>query len=122
MSDYGLEFSDLASELVAEFSEELGVATLRRLTGQTRDVDAGTIIPTYTDYQALMVFDEIESSIQDEYTKEHQLVIIAGSDIATVPDEGDLIVKQDGVSHKIVAVMVDQYEASFICHIQRKPA
>jgi hypothetical protein len=122
VSDYGIEFSDLASDLVAEFSEELGQATLKHLTGSVYSDDTGARVPTYANHQALMVFDEIETEGDKVYEKEHQLCIIAGNDITVVPDNGDFIIKQSGTSHKIVAVLVDQYEAAYNLHIERKPS
>lgn len=122
MSDYGIEFSDLASELVAEFSEELGQATLKHLTGSVYSDDTGTRTPTYANHPALMVFDEIEAEGDKVYEKEHQLCIIAGNDITAVPDNGDFIIKQSGTEHKVVAVLVDQYEAAYNLHIERKPS
>ena len=120
-NNYGIEFSELAQELVAEFSEELGEATLKHLGGDVYDAETGARTPTYTDYTALMVFDEIEALENGVYEAEHQLCIIAGDDIPVSPDNGDLIEKQSGTQHKIVAVIVDQYEASFVLHIERKP-
>jgi len=121
VSSHGVDFSELAQELVAEFSEELGTATLKHLTGDTYSADTGGRTPAYTDYTTLMVFDEIETTGDGVYEKEHQLCIIAGDDIAVTPDNGDLIQKQSGSQHKIVAVIVDQYEAAYFIHIQRKP-
>ena len=122
MSNYGVEFGELAQELVAEFSEELGIATLKHLSGETYDSDTGMNVPTYDDYQALMVFDEIETDGGNrEYETEHQLCIIAGGDIPVEPAQGDLIEKQTGTRHRIVMVIVDQYQASYMLHIERNP-
>lgn len=121
MSNYEIEFSELAQELVEEFSEELGQATLKHLIGEAYDDDTGVNAPTYDDYSALMVFDEIEAKDSGTYEAEHQLCIIAGNDVPVQPSNGDLIQKQSGTQHKIVMVIVDQYEAAYILHIQRKP-
>ncbi len=121
MSNYGIEFGELAHELVEEFSEELGNATLKHLTGDAYNDDTGVRAPTYDDHEALMVFDEIEAQEAGTYENEHQLCIIAGNDVPVQPTNGDIIQKQSGTQHKIVMVIVDQYEASYILHIERKP-
>ena len=122
MSDYTRDFGDLAQELVKEFGEELGEATLKSYAGKVYDPTAGQNVPAYTDHLTLMVFDEIETEEDGDYIKEHQLAIIAGQDVPVEPKRGDLIVKQSGTTHKVMFVIADQYNAAFNCHIQRKPS
>ena len=120
--EYGVIFGDLAQEIVAEFSEELGEATLKHRIGDTYDTDTGANIPSFDNYTTLMVFDEIETDGGNrEYEANHQLCIIAGGDVPVVPAQGDIIVKQSGTEHKIVMVIVDQYQAAYNLHIERKP-
>lgn len=121
---FGVDMAEMASELVAEFSTEIGVSTLREVTGEVYDPVTGSNVPAYSDHLTLIAFDEIQSeeATSESYIAEHQLAIIAGDDITTEPQEGWFIIKPNGgTTHRIVSVITDQYGAAFFCHIQRKP-
>jgi hypothetical protein len=120
---FGVDMAELATDLIADFSTEIGTSTIRHNTGESYDTTTGTSTPTYSDHVLLIAFDEIQSEeVQEEsYLKNHQMAIVAGNDITITPEEGDLVTKPAGTTHKIVAVMTDQYEAAYFCHIQRKP-
>ncbi len=121
---FGVDMAELATELVAEFSTEIGVSTLRQITGDTYDTTTGLLTPAHTDHETLIAFDEIQSeeATSESYLAEHQMAIIAGNDITVEPQEGWFIIKPGGAStHRIVSVITDQYSAAFFCHIQRKP-
>ncbi len=121
---FGIDMAELATELVAEFSTEIGVSTVRQVTGESYNTTTGAMAPTYADHSLLVAFDEIQSeeATSESYIKEHQLAIIAGDDISVEPAEGWFIIKPNGgTTHRIVAVITDQYQAAYFCHIQRKP-
>ncbi len=124
MTTFGQEMRELAQEMTEEFSEELGMSTLRRKTGQTYDPDLGTNTPTYTEYTAYMVFTNIETEeVQNaDYLKEHEKCVVAGDDLGLKPQRDDLVVKPDATSHRVVYVGTDQFSAAYIIHIEKKNA
>jgi len=120
---FGVDMATLAEELIAEFSTEIGMSTVKHRTADAYDRVSGAHVPTWTDYAVLIAFDEIESeeATSDSYIRKQQLAIIAGHDIAVAPAEGDYIVKPSGSSHRVVMVVTDQYSAAYFCHIKRRP-
>ncbi len=44
---FGVDMAEMASELVAEFSTEIGVSTLREVTGEVYDPVTGSNVPAY---------------------------------------------------------------------------
>ena len=121
---FGEEMADLAQELTEEFSSEIGLSTLKHLTGNTYNPDTGAYTPTYSTQTAYMVFEDIQAEeVQNaSYLAEHEQCTVAGDDLTVAPVKDDLIVKQDTTSHRVVHVKRDQYAAAYILHIERKNA
>ena len=119
---FGEEMADLAQELTEEFSAEIGLSTLKHLTGSAYNTDTGTYAPTYSTQSAYMVFDGIQAEeVQNvAYRAEHEQCTVAGDDLTVAPVRDDLIVKPDATSHRVVHVITDQYAAAYVLHIERK--
>jgi len=122
MSTFGTEMSDLATELVYDFSEEIGLSQFKYITGTSYNTVSGKHETVYNSEPAYMVFEDIQSSeVQNaSYVSEHLQVTIAGNDLSKKPKTGDIIVMPDDTEHSIEFVTSDQYSASFVLHIERK--
>ncbi len=121
---FGQEMVELAQELTEEFSEEIGLSTLKRPNGQAYNADTGAYTETFLDYTAYMVFENIQAEeVQNiDYMKEHEQCTVAGDDLTVTPQNNDIVQKPDTTKHRVVNVLTDQYGAAYIMHIERKNA
>jgi hypothetical protein len=120
---FGEDMGAMASELVKDFSEEIGMSIYKHPTGEVYDPVTGVNTQSFDDHSAYISFTDVESSEAKDrtYIKNHELAIVAGNDIPVVPVEGGLIQKPTGTVHRIVAIDGDQYGAGWFLDIKKKP-
>ncbi len=113
---FGSEMRELAVELVEEFSEEIGEASLHHITEVDYDTTTGKHTETYNVTKALMTFEDIRSDeVEDiSFLSAHTKCTIAGDDIPDVPTVNDLITMPSGTTHRVERVTTDQYSAAYI--------
>ena len=126
MVTLGSKFQAKAQEIIAKFSEELGLGKIIRVTGETYDTTTGVYTPTTDETEAYIAFDEIKEEYQTsefgaEYIKNTMLALIAGADLTSPVEIGDYIQRPGSAeTHKVIFAPTDQYGALYSCHITRK--
>jgi len=119
---FGEEMKEAASEIIDEFSRELGPISIVIVSNRDYDTSTGVTSETKTPEETLAVFTSISvKEVPDQsFRDKHMKVLIAGEDIASIPNVGDLILNQSGEYHRIADVYTDQYEALYTMYVENK--
>lgn len=128
---FGESFRQSASNIIAQFSTELGKSQVVQRT-TTYDASLGEVAADETLHDLYIAFDTIQigsvilgnkfTKMDPSYLRDKRVAYIAGIDIPIAPSSDDFIIPAgDTKRYRISDVSEDQYSALYTCLVSKVP-